>query len=146
MNGHYVSVRTFDNYIHLLLGQQPENCAMRGQCACNVVVEGDGSIYPCDFYVLDAWRLGNIHQDALPEMLTGETAQRFVTSSLVPDAKCLACKWRALCRGGCRRDRAITPDGALKRNRFCAAYEAFFAYSYERMCEMARKVASQSPG
>ncbi|MDL2317818.1 anaerobic sulfatase maturase [Eubacteriales bacterium OttesenSCG-928-A19] len=140
MRGQYVSVRTFDNYIQLLLGNPPENCAMRGQCSCNLVVEGDGSVYPCDFFVLDTWRLGTVHENELPEMLMGETARRFVKTSLDVDEKCRACRWGALCRGGCRRDRVLTPDGAMGHNRFCAAYEAFFAYSYERMCEIAARV------
>lgn len=140
MRGQYVSVRTFDNYIQLMLGSPPENCAMRGQCTCNTVVEGDGSVYPCDFYVLDMWRLGNIHQDGLKEMLTGETARRFVETSKEADEACAACRWKPLCRGGCRRDRARAPDGALGHNRFCAAYEDFFAYAYERMREIAERV------
>ena len=53
-NGYYldflsakpVSVRNFDNYVMMLLGGQPENCAMRGVCTPTLVVEGDGSVYP----------------------------------------------------------------------------------------------------
>lgn len=136
-HGEYVSVRTFDNYVHMLMGRPPENCAMNGRCACNLVIEADGGVYPCDFYVLDAWRLGTVGQAPLLSLCAGETARRFVALSHAPDAACLSCDWRALCRGGCRRDREIGVEDALGRNRFCESYRAFFAYSHERMRALA---------
>lgn len=57
LSGNYVSVRNFDNYIRMLQGYPPESCGMNGICSCQFVVEGDGSVFPCDFYVLDRWKL-----------------------------------------------------------------------------------------
>lgn len=50
-----VSIRIFDNYANMLRGYPPESCGMNGLCACQFVTESDGSVYPCDFYVLDKW-------------------------------------------------------------------------------------------
>ena len=36
---------------------------MVGRCSIQFVVEGDGGVYPCDFYVLDEWRLGTVGQE-----------------------------------------------------------------------------------
>ena len=138
----YVSIRQFDNYIHMLLGAPPENCAMQGRCSCNLVIEGDGSVYPCDFYVLDEFRLGNIHSDTLPAMLKSDIAYTFVSKSLDIAPDCKACKWAALCRGGCRRDREARLDGPLEKNRFCEAYERFFVENIVRLQEMARREAA----
>ena len=57
--GRYVSVRLFDDYLRILAGMPPSTCAAAGICGSYLVVEGDGSLYPCDFFVLDEWRLGN---------------------------------------------------------------------------------------
>ena len=62
-HGHLISIRNFDNYLGMLKGYPPEACDMRGQCSIQHVVEADGSIYPCDFYVLDQWKLGNIREE-----------------------------------------------------------------------------------
>lgn len=56
--GEAVSIRQFENYIEMLLGCPPEACGMAGVCGMQHVVEADGSVYPCDFYVLDGYRLG----------------------------------------------------------------------------------------
>ena len=45
IKGDYYSIRIFDNYINMLMGQPPENCAMRGICQAYPLVEADGSVY-----------------------------------------------------------------------------------------------------
>ena len=47
-------IRQFENYVGILLGYPPEACDQRGVCGITNVVEADGSVYPCDFYMLDA--------------------------------------------------------------------------------------------
>ena len=77
----------------MLLGRPPENCAMRGVCTCYFVAEGDGSVYPCDFYVLDEWKLGNINTDTLDAMRNSEAAKRFVQISAIQNEKCIHCRY-----------------------------------------------------
>ena len=61
-------IRQFENYVEMLLGYPPEACGMAGVCGMQHVVEADGSVYPCDFYVLDGYRLGNLREDSLEEI------------------------------------------------------------------------------
>ena len=130
--GRYVSVRTFDNWIGMLRGYPPDTCAMRGRCVCGFTIESDGSTYPCDFYALDAWHLGNIREVSLVRMMKSEAAKRFIDASLpIPDA-CTACAFYPLCRNGCRRERI---DGL---NRFCGAYQDFFGKNVEELQRLAR--------
>ncbi len=67
-HGQYVSVRQFDDYVHLAMGLPPSSCACAGRCGGYLVIEGDGSAYPCDFYALDAWRLGNIGESSIADV------------------------------------------------------------------------------
>lgn len=140
LKGNYVSVRNFDNYINMLMGKPPENCAMNGACTCYFVIEGDGSVFPCDFYVLDEWKLGNINENSFDEMITSDLAHKFVEVSKYKDEKCESCKYHFLCRGGCRRDREPLIDGKPCLNRLCDSYIDFFEHSYSKMYEIARRI------
>ena len=73
---------------------------MNGCCNCYFVVEGDGSVYPCDFYCMDEWKLGTVN-DGFVQMKTSEKAKAFVEASRPVCATCHECPYFSLCRGGC---------------------------------------------
>lgn len=138
--GEYISIRHLDNWLSILLGDRPEACNMAGQCSVQFVIEGDGGVYPCDFYVLDEWRMGTVGETSFAEMQQGETARRFIQASLrVPD-QCRACRWYGLCRNGCRRDRAELPDGAAGLNCYCEAYQKFFSSRERQLADAVRLI------
>lgn len=124
--GEYISIRHLDNYLSILLGQQPEACNMTGRCAVQFVVEGDGGVYPCDFYVLDEWRMGTVGEVPFAQMREGDVAHRFIEASLSLPRECQVCPYLAICRNGCRRDRLELPDGRYGQNYYCEAFRSFF--------------------
>ena len=124
--------RYFDNLLLLLAGRVPEACGMMGVCGMQYVVEADGSVYPCDFYMLDAYRLGNLNTDSFAQLDEKRKALGFIEQSAVPDEACKTCRWAFLCRGGCRRDRDDF-SGGLVRNYYCSAYKHFFDYAWPRL-------------
>lgn len=134
--GRPVSIRNFDNYLGILLGIPPESCAMSGQCGQYFLIEADGSVYPCDFYVLDAWRMGNIRDTSFSRLSRSPASERFLAESLPVPPQCKACEWYALCRNGCKRER----DAQSGINRWCACYRAFFSYAVPRFEDMARRL------
>ena len=138
--------RYFDNLVGVLCGRVPEACDMRGVCSPQLVVESDGSVYPCDFYCLDGFKLGNFRTDSLAEIECRRKELGFLEQSRTPDPDCISCPWRRLCRGGCRRHRTDSPsaDAKLGKNRFCEAYREFFEYAYPRLYELAARVQAQS--
>lgn len=131
--GDYVSIRMFDDFVHILAGQIPGTCATNGSCGRYLVVEGDGSVYPCDFFALDSWKLGDLGKTPLPELLGSSLAEKFCTQGRGQPAECSGCPWLPLCNGGCQRD-WVGND----RNYHCAALRAFFAYAYPRLQVMAK--------
>lgn len=132
--GRFVSVRNFDNYVGILLGQEPENCGMRGRCGQYYLIESDGGAYPCDFYVLDEWKMGNVLEKSFFSLDKSEVGERFRAASVAVPERCRACRWYRLCRNGCRRER--TPPEQI--NRFCECYQAFFPYALPLLEEVAR--------
>lgn len=137
LRGNGISIRYFDNLVGMFMGHRPEACGMLGECQCQYVVEADGSVYPCDFYVLDEWRLGSLKDQELPELQNSEEGQRFLELSRPVDPKCRECKWLNLCRGGCRRDREPFIEGQPALNRYCEVYREFFEYAGARLQQVA---------
>ncbi|MBQ7100471.1 MAG: radical SAM protein, partial [Clostridia bacterium] len=64
----YVSIRQFDNWVRLYLGQPTEQCGIKGHCSHQFVSEANGNIYPCDFYCTDEYLLGNILESDFSQM------------------------------------------------------------------------------
>ena len=117
--GRYVSINLFDNLIRMAKGLPPAACNMQGHCSPNYVVEAGGQVYPCDFYCLDPWLLGNVHTDSFYAIATSDTLQRFLAEGREHPEACRACPAYSLCRTGCKRDQE---HGT---NRFCAAFRHF---------------------
>lgn len=139
VNGNYTSVRLFDDYIHMAMGMPAGTCATSGSCGAYFVVEGDGTVYPCDFYCLDEWKMGRIGEQSIPELANSEKARLFLQQGeRKPDA-CADCRWYSLCHGGCKRD-WVENDGKLE-NYSCLAFKEFFAYAESRILEIARAEA-----
>lgn len=120
--GHYVSIRHLDNWLSILLGEPPEACNMCGQCSIQFVIEGNGSIYPCDFYVLDQWNLGTVGEVPFSEIIRSPRAKEFLAASLKIPEVCRKCQWYTLCRNGCRRERGA--DGVYQ---YCQSMKHFFS-------------------
>jgi uncharacterized protein len=140
MGGRGISIRYFDNLVRMVMGMPPEMCSLYGSCQCQFVFEADGSVYPCDFYVTDEWKLGNIYENELLGLYESNNCQRFMKSSLSTASICYKCKWQFLCRGGCRRDRENPHTKELERNYFCGSFSEFLAYVYPRLINVAKYV------
>lgn len=131
--GRRVSIRYFDNLLLMLRDTPPESCGMMGICSVQNVVEADGSVYPCDFYVLDQYRLGNLNQDGFDAIYQARLDSGFLQASKSMHPDCLTCPWKSICRGGCRRDRDGFDGGPLGKNDFCKSYQMFFSHAIRRL-------------
>lgn len=136
--GKYISIRNFEDYLRILLGMPPSSCAASGSCGHYLTVEADGSLYPCDFYVLDPWNMGNILHDTVEQALASPVSQAFLTQGLNRPPECTQCSYRRMCRGGCKRD-----WDAQGHNSLCAAFRQFFPYALPRLQAAAGKLAKR---
>ena len=134
--GKLIHIRQFENYIEMLLGQMPESCEQRGVCGIQNVVEADGSVYPCDFYVLDEYCLGNLNTDSFQAIGERRKEIRFMENSVNHGEKCRACPYFFICCGGCRRQR-VQPGTEEGENYFCKGYGMFFDACLQRMKRIA---------
>lgn len=139
-NGDYVSIRFFDNLVHLIKSGKAEMCGMSGCCSANFIIESDGGVYPCDFYMLDGYRLGNVKDDSFSSMMQSEIATQFVMQSRHIDEDCKKCRHINICRGGCRRNREPFVDGLPQKNVFCESFLTFYDHALPRLIQMAQSI------
>lgn len=143
LQGEQISIRQFDNYLRMILGYPPESCDLNGECLGYLVVESNGNVYPCDFFAIDQWCLGNIGVQELGEMENGPTFRKFREISRHVADECQSCQWYSLCRGGCRRNREPFVDGKPALNYYCFAFHQFFECSWEKLHQIAAFIDSQ---
>lgn len=129
------SIRHFDAVFHSYVGLTPPDCTMLSECGSYVVVEHDGSVYSCDFFVEPDWKLGNIMEGNLVDFLNSERQLEFGRmKSTLPDP-CKTCQWLKYCHGGCTKDRIRDPrDNHL--NHFCQSYRMFFEHADQRLQQL----------
>lgn len=104
-SGHYVSIKLFDDLVNLLAFGQCNACGLLGRCQRQIIVEADGSVYPCDFYVLDEYRAGSLAQQSLCTIFDAPEMVDFLTRPQEPRSLCADCPYRNACNGGCQRMR-----------------------------------------
>ncbi|ONI41754.1 anaerobic sulfatase maturase [Candidatus Epulonipiscium fishelsonii] len=124
-------IRQFENYVGILNGYPPESCDMRGTCGIQTVVEADGSVYPCDFYMLDEYKLGNFNENQLEAINLERNKIGFIETSTKLSNKCMECKYLYICKGGCQRNRELN-QGSY-HNYLCNGYKIFFDETLEEM-------------
>lgn len=122
------SVRFFESLLFSYAGFSSPDCALMEECGVYLVVEHNGDVYSCDFFVEPGHRLGNVMEGRLDDMLNSGDQRSFgMMKKAVPPA-CAECPWLIHCRGGCVKDRVRDPsDGGM--SHFCGAYRAFFAHA-----------------
>lgn len=103
LNKHYISVTLFDNILLLFSGRLPDQCGFLGNCACQYVIEANGNVYPCDFYVLDQYCLGSILTDDIDTLQRRFLSSKFRKEKKKLSRKCRNCAYWSLCGGQCKR-------------------------------------------
>jgi uncharacterized protein len=122
------SIRFFEALLFKYAGFPPTECTLLDECGNYLLIEHTGDIYACDFFVEPEWKLGNLLETPLPDLLNAPRQVEFGHLKARLSAGCLACMWQALCRGGCTKDRLQNPMSA-GRNHLCGAYKKFFPHA-----------------
>ena len=137
------SVRDFDAILSVYLGQEAPMCCYQPQCGGYLVVEHNGDLYPCDFFVQEDLRLGNVLETPLAEAFESAGLWQFAAQKAAPRRECAVCAWLPLCQQGCWR--FIGVEGA-PYHYLCRAYQQFFAHSYEGFMALRDRLLGQAPG
>jgi uncharacterized protein len=135
-----VSERLFDALIARAVTGNSGLCYLDHGCGSYFVIEHNGDAYPCDFFVEEDWRLGNILTTPFDVLYDRSRARAFrALRHKLPDP-CAACRWKDLCRGGCLKDRARLAAAYHRPTHFCPAYQRLFTHAEERIRELGEYV------
>lgn len=125
-----VSIRHLDALLDLILTGRRTVCTLGSQCCQYLVVEHDGSLYPCDFFVDPRWRLGNVRDTAWETALAAPLYHEFGAQKTQWDAACTACPWREWCMGDCLKHRLHGPHPAPQtRSALCSGIRRFLEHA-----------------
>ena len=131
------SVKLFDDVVNQLVLGVPTGCGMDGVCRAQLVVEADGGTYPCDFYCLDAYRMGNIAEESVSELLNSEGVRAFLARAHTTPTLCAACPYVRFCGGNCKRMQSgicCSPDAT-----YCG-YRDFLDTCGSTLAELAQRI------
>lgn len=122
-----VRIRFFDNIAEALAGHKPGTCTMHETCDSYVVVEYNGDVYPCDFFVEKNWKLGNVGLDSWPEIARRTRRYNFAAKKTLAHPECQVCDYQSICHGGCPKFRHGPKSEFADLDYFCSSYKAIFA-------------------
>ncbi len=136
-HGKYISIKLFEDIVNFMVLGIPTSCGMNGICQPQFVVEADASVYPCDFYCLDQYRLGNLKEQTVSQLLGNEQVQKFLNRSHNQPELCKACRYSSFCGGNCKRmQKEIC---CFKADSYCG-YRDFLDNCGEEFNKIARKI------
>jgi uncharacterized protein len=132
-----VFVQLFDVTLEAYFGRHLL-CIHAPTCGLGPALEYNGDLYSCDHYVEPKYKLGNIHEKHMLEMVASPEQRQFGTfkcDSLT--AQCKRCDVLPLCNGGCPKDRfSLSSDGEPGQNYLCKGLELFFKHTRPAMKQM----------
>lgn len=123
-----INIRLFDNVLETYLNIEQTCCQFKERCGSYVVIEFNGDVYPCDFFVYPEWKFGNIANTSLDEILKSTVYKEFCAYKSFLPKQCNECKWKFICNGGCLKTRYI--NGSIYDiDYFCEGYKIFFEHT-----------------
>ncbi len=142
-----IFVQIFDATLANWVGEQPGVCTLAKLCGHASAMEWNGDVYSCDHFVFPAYKLGNIHEKHIIEMMNSEQQQNFGAAKQANlPAQCRQCKWLFACNGECPRNRfGVTASGEPGLNYLCEGYRMYFEHVAPYMDFMAGELKAQRP-
>ena len=123
-----VYVQMFDVALANWYGEPSGLCVHSKTCGTALAIEHNGDLYSCDHFVEPKYKLGNIGEKHMLQLVSSEQQLKFGQDKYDTLPKyCRECEVRFACHGGCPKDRFIsTPDGEPGLNYLCAGFKIFF--------------------
>lgn len=140
-------VEIFDCTLANWVGERPGICVYAKECGHAGVMEFNGDVYSCDHFVFPEYKLGNIRDKTLVEMLYGEQQRQFscLKHATLPK-QCKECEWEFACHGECPKNRFVNDRyGNPGLNYLCSGYRHFYEHVAPYMDFMKKEFMNQRP-
>ncbi len=123
-------IQLFDATLANWVGQAPGICTMAEECGHAGVMEFNGDVYSCDHFVFPEYKLGNLHDQTIFEMMNGQRQRKFsrMKKQMLPQ-QCRECRFLFACHGECPKNRFVRDKyGNPGLNYLCQGYYRFFKH------------------
>lgn len=128
-----VSIRDFDDLLARQVGRPVGTCTVLDHCGDYVVVEHNGDVFACDFFVTPKWKLGNITQSPLHEIVESDRFKLFASQKSALGPVCKSCRYLDKCYGGCQKHRIVIGGDLSEPSYLCNAYKRLLGYAEPRL-------------
>jgi len=138
-------VLTFDCVLENLMGVPPAVCVSARTCGHAGVVEYNGDVFACDHFVFPEYKLGNLNETSMEQMMNSPFQQQFGQDKrdTLP-AYCIKCGFLDLCNGECPKNRIVnTPDGEPGLNYLCPGFRMFYKHAFPYFDFMANELRNK---
>jgi len=132
-----VSIRLFDSIMEYLVYGRYNVCRMQEDCRQYFVVEYDGGVYPCDFFVKDDLLLGNIKTHNWEKLTKSKIYEDFGTQKANWNLECDKCPYLSLCHGDCQKFRYASPNKSRQISILCEGWKIFYTRSLPQFVSIA---------
>lgn len=138
-----ISVRLFDSILSLMVYGSISVCHMGGNCRQYFVVEHNGDIYPCDFFVEKEKCLGNITKNTWEEMQDHPNYHLFGHLKHQWNPACYKCSHLLYCSGDCLKHRIYNGQSPETLSWLCKGWKQFYDHTIPGFYELAKMIQSQ---
>jgi len=142
-----VSERLIDSVLHSLIFGRASMCCYAERCANAHVLEFNGDLYACDHFVRKQWKIGNIMDRPLADLVRDPLLDEFALLKTELPHACRGCEFVEFCNGGCPKHHMPPGDDPRRVNHFCEGYKRFFREALPELRRMAEyfKVGKTPP-
>ena len=130
----------FDAALANWVGVSSGMCLFSEQCGHAGVMEFNGDVYSCDHFVYPEYKLGNLNENSLTNIMSSSQQVAFGQVKSTLSLQCQSCQYLFACRGECPKNRFISTQEGIPQNYLCAGYYKFFQYIAPYMEEMRRGI------
>lgn len=136
-------VRMFDDLLFICAGMESPSCVTRSWCGSYVVVEHNGDVYCCDFFVEPGYLLGNLMRTPLTEIVRSPRFEAFARRKSDLSPKCRTCRWLRMCWGDCPKYRLAWSESHAVPSYFCRSYQRLLEHAYPTLDRMVREIMAR---
>lgn len=97
-------INPLDDIVRGVSKKRPKLCKYNGICSRYITIDSNGDVYPCDEFLEEKYRFGNLINQSLPEILKSDSVQNYYSGRVKILASCQDCEWLNICNGGCMRE------------------------------------------
>jgi uncharacterized protein len=137
-----VSIRFFEDILLYLIDGVKASCCYNNACSNYLVVEHNGDCYPCDFFVFEEWKIGNLMESGIRNIMNSMLRSRFASLKADLSEACRECRIAPFCKGDCTRFRYLPETGYKNISEYCTAIKMVYHHIEPHLPEIRQRVAA----